>query len=119
MMSLEAAGAVGLSPIQPVERIASVGGAPLPAESRTPVESPADAARRTSELEDAARAINAELEPYSVALEFSRDDETGATVVRVLDQRTGDVLRQIPQEALLRLSAALGELQGKIFDRQA
>ena len=115
-MSLETTGAVGLSPTRPVERIAPAGVAP---DFRPPAETPTDAARRATGLEEAARALNSELEPYAVALEFSRDDETGATVVRVVDQRTGDLLRQIPQEALLRLSAALGELQGMIFDREA
>ncbi len=59
------------------------------------------------------------LQPFQIALKFSRDEETGAIVVRVIDERSGEMLRQIPPEALLRLSAALGKLQGQIFDRSA
>ncbi|MER3427127.1 MAG: flagellar biosynthesis protein FlaG [Pyrinomonas sp.] len=65
------------------------------------------------------RKISDVLQPFQIALKFSRDEETGAIVVRVIDERSGETLRQIPPEALLRLSAALGKLQGQIFNRLA
>jgi flagellar protein FlaG len=59
------------------------------------------------------------LQPFQIALKFSRDDETGAIVIQVFDERTGEMLRQIPPEAMLRLSAELGKLQGQVFNRRA
>lgn len=71
------------------------------------------------DFERVERTFNDALEPYGLSLRFSRDEETGATVIRVVEQETGEVLKQIPREALLRLSAALGKLQGSLFERSA
>jgi hypothetical protein len=40
-------------------------------------------------------------------LEFSMDEGTGATVVRVIDRTTKTVVRQIPSEVALRLARNL------------
>ncbi len=40
-------------------------------------------------------------------LEFRVDDATGVVVVRVRDARTGEVIRQIPNEAALRFAERL------------
>ena len=55
----------------------------------------------------------------NIALNFSRDEETGTIVVKLIDQTSGETVQQIPAEALLHLSAALGKLQGQLFDRRA
>lgn len=55
----------------------------------------------------------------NLTLNFSRDEETGAIVVKLVDQTSGETVKQIPDEALLHLSAALGKLQGRLFDQKA
>lgn len=56
-------------------------------------------------------------------LQFSIDDGSGRTVVKVVDPQTGDVIRQIPSELALSLAQALGEGDelrvGFIFSEQA
>ena len=59
------------------------------------------------------------VEPFDIALKFSKDNDTGAIVIEMISQTTGETLQQIPNEALLRVSAALGKLQGRIFNQQA
>ncbi len=70
-------------------------------------------------VEDAMRALNEAAEPFAISLQFNRDDETGTIVIKMIDRRTGEVVQQIPHEAMLHLSAVLGKLQGQIFDRKA
>ncbi len=50
---------------------------------------------------------------------FDVDDATGRHVVRVLNKETGDVIRQLPPEALLNLVARMRQLTGLIFSEEA
>jgi flagellar protein FlaG len=43
-------------------------------------------------------------------LQFDVDDESGATVVRVLDKASGEVIRQIPSEEILALARHMKEM---------
>jgi flagellar protein FlaG len=43
-------------------------------------------------------------------LQFDVDDDSGRTVVRVLDKDSGDVIRQIPSEEVLALARHMKEL---------
>jgi flagellar protein FlaG len=74
---------------------------------------------REQDLEQAVRVLNEAINPLEIALKFSRDQDTGTIVIQMVDQKTGEVLRQLPSEVTLHLTAALGKLQGQIFDRKA
>ncbi len=57
-------------------------------------------------------------------LEFSVDEDTGRSVVRVIDSNTGEVVRQIPPEQILHVisqvqKASDGQLSGVLLDDQA
>ena len=52
-------------------------------------------------------------------LQFSIDDETGQTIVRVTDQQTGELIRQIPSEELVALAKSLDRMQGMLLRQQA
>ena len=43
-------------------------------------------------------------------LQFDVDDDSGRTVVRVLDKDSGDIIRQIPSEEVLALARHMREL---------
>lgn len=49
---------------------------------------------------------------------FDVDEETGRSVVRVLNKETGEVIRQIPTEELLTLVARMRQLSGLIFNKR-
>jgi len=51
---------------------------------------------------------------YSVR--FERDKNSEEVVVKVVDQNTDEVIRQIPPEELLKLTQHLAELTGNIVD---
>ena len=52
-------------------------------------------------------------------LQFSVHDETGLTVVKVLDSDTQEVIRQIPAEEVLAIAANLEEVRGLLFQAKA
>lgn len=57
--------------------------------------------------------------PTSSKLQFSIDDTTGRTVVRVTDGATGETIRQIPSEEILAIARALDRMQGLLLRQQA
>ncbi|MCK4710310.1 MAG: flagellar protein FlaG [Gammaproteobacteria bacterium] len=51
-------------------------------------------------------------------LQFSVDDDSGKTVVTVLDTHTKEVIRQIPTEQVLALSENIENLKGILFSAE-
>jgi flagellar protein FlaG len=70
-------------------------------------------------FEKALNELSQAIQPFNISLKFSRDEETGKIVIQMIDSRSGDTVQQIPDEALLHVSAILGKLQGKIFSCKA
>jgi flagellar protein FlaG len=62
-----------------------------------------------AEVTTAARAIESYLRSNGRELEFRVDDASGQMVVSVRDAATGDLIRQVPGEAVLRMARALKE----------
>ena len=52
-------------------------------------------------------------------LQFTVDKETGKTIIRVVDSRTEEVIRQIPTEEILSIARALDRMPGLLFNRTA
>lgn len=73
---------------------------------------PADAERSFQRLSEAAR-------KFDISLKFSRDEETGSIVMEMVDQKSGETVRQIPSELSLHLTAVFGKAHGNVFDRHA
>ncbi|MES2354458.1 MAG: flagellar protein FlaG [Pseudomonadota bacterium] len=53
------------------------------------------------------------------SLQFSTDHSTGKIIVKVIDQSTGDILRQIPSEDLLEIAKSLDQLRGLLINAKA
>lgn len=56
------------------------------------------------------------LQQKNTHLNFSVHEETERVMVRITDQNTGDVIREIPSEEFLNLAARLQEMVGLMFD---
>lgn len=78
-----------------------------------------------SEIESAVNEINDFVQSQSRQLNFSYDNESQRSVIKVTDSESGDVIRQIPSEDVLNLSERLKGLQsdlgaavGVLFNKQ-
>ncbi len=67
-------------------------------------------------VKQAATEINQALKSLNDHLQFSVDNSTNSTVVRLIDGNTGEVVRQIPPEEILRLRAYFKEHQGLLVN---
>ncbi|MDO6385105.1 MULTISPECIES: flagellar protein FlaG [Uliginosibacterium] len=51
-------------------------------------------------------------------LQFSIDEQTGRSVVKVVDADTSEVIRQLPSEELLNIAHALDKLSGLLLKQK-
>jgi flagellar protein FlaG len=95
------------NPPQGVERVVSIRQAQalgsLSAANSTQAVSKAEVERAVEQMKDFAQVMSRQLQ-------FDVDDESGRTVIRVLDKDSGDVIRQIPSEEVLALARQMKEL---------
>lgn len=96
-----------------------------PSTTATPVQTsqaveqanPAEASR--AELEKAVRDVNDFLRPINNAIQFNLDDDTGKTIVKVVDLATKDVIRQFPSEEMLSIARAIDKMKGLLIQQKA
>ncbi|MBU2977935.1 flagellar protein FlaG [Alteromonas sp. C1M14] len=67
-----------------------------------------------SDIEAATREVESFLQVQNRNLAFSVDEETNRSVVTVKDSASGDVIRQIPTDEVLRLAERIKNLQEDI-----
>ncbi|MCB1802330.1 MAG: flagellar protein FlaG [Gammaproteobacteria bacterium] len=70
-------------------------------------------------LQDVVSNLNQLVRDLHRELQFSVDDDSGETVVKVIDRETDEVVRQIPSEEVMRLRKRLEEAAGVIFHDSA
>ena len=56
--------------------------------------------------------INQTLMVASIGVQFEFDKEVDTMIVKVVDVESGELIRQMPSEEVVRISKALGKLQG-------
>lgn len=71
------------------------------------------------QLKEATDRIKAFVQPINSGLEFAIDKDSGRTLVKVIDQQTKEVVRQIPSEEVLNIAKALDKLQGLFIQNKA
>ena len=52
-------------------------------------------------------------------ISFSKDDSTGDIVIKIIDNKTDEVIRQIPPEEVVELRKRLSDIQGLFLDKKA
>jgi len=70
-------------------------------------------------LRKAVAAARAVLKPVANSLEFTVDDSSGRTIVRVFDTETQQLIRQIPSKEMVEIARVLERLQGILLNDRA
>lgn len=71
------------------------------------------------ETQKIVRDINSALQAFHTELSFTTDKESGKTVLKVINSRTQEVVRQIPGEEALRLASRISKWIGILVDENA
>jgi len=75
---------------------------------------------KEDELDQAVARINNYVQQIQRDLQFSVDDESGKTVIKVIDSESKEVIRQIPEEVLLKVARSIEEsLEGSLLEVEA
>ena len=70
------------------------------------------------ELQEAVGAANERLLQRGQKLDIGVDEESGTIVIRVSDQKTGEMIRQMPSEEALRITRSIDRLTGILVDQK-
>lgn len=82
-------------------------------------QSPSQASADRAEIDRAAAKVNEVLSLADPQLKIEVDRETERVIVKVLEQKSGEVIRQIPPEELLELEKYLSSPKGLLVQEQA
>ena len=101
------------------------GGTPAPRASPAPRDSaPAQPVAppptpSTQQVQQAVEQIQRVVAVVAQNLQFSIDQGSGRTVIKIMDTETKEIVRQIPTEEALSIARALDRLQGLLLDGKA
>jgi flagellar protein FlaG len=73
----------------------------------------------SEQIQQAVQDIQRAVEPVANNLNFSIDQESGKTVIRVVDSATQELIRQIPSEEVMSISHAINRLAGLLVQEKA
>ena len=71
------------------------------------------------QLDEAVNAVRDFVNSVNNSLSFSIDDDTGKTVVKVIDASTKEVIKQFPSEEMLAMARALNDIKGLLLQQKA
>ena len=83
------------------------------------VQSSESVANSREDLEKAIEDVQIMMELRNRSVTFSRDEEAGAEVIKVIDSKSGDVIRQMPSEELLTFMRNLTRMLGTFVSKEA
>ncbi len=75
--------------------------------------------RANEQLREAVAELNDLAQNISRSVRFNVDDESGGMIIKVLDSKTEELIRQIPSAELLELSKRIEENAGLILKTKA
>lgn len=107
--SIESVAAMGRTGT--AEPASTVRAVPPPLAAEAFASSGKEGEKQRDEVSDAVRNFNEFFQMVRRTVQFSVDEELGRTIVQVKDPETGELIRQIPSEEILRLAKYLDEFK--------
>jgi flagellar protein FlaG len=77
------------------------------------------AAPSRGDVDTAVKTLNDSMKASSQSLEFSVDEESKEIVVKLIDQSTKEVVRQIPSVEALQMAKSIDKMQGRLINQTA
>lgn len=72
---------------------------------------------KQQKLAEALSQINQTMETFHTELRFTTHEASGETIVKVVKSETGEVIREIPPEYVLKIVAYVKEMLGLLLDK--
>jgi uncharacterized FlaG/YvyC family protein len=75
-----------------------------------------DVKKIVEQAQKAVHTINQKLELINTKIVIDRDQETGKTIFKIVNAESGEVIKQVPPETLLKISAHISEYMNSLHD---
>ena len=111
----QGAGAVRVVTSQPVAAVEKNAEAKPLAAKTLPVLA-IDPAKLAQQIQDAVARLNDQMKTMQRDLGFSYDERLNREIVTVRKQSTGEVVRQLPPEVVIRVAHSIEDLKGVLYD---
>lgn len=99
--------------------VSSVDASPAPAELSIPkAEIRVDLERESQDVREAIGRLNDMLTASARSVSFSMDERLGRPIVYVKNSTTGEVIRQIPNEVVVRIAHSIEDLKGLLHNEK-
>ena len=82
-----------------------------------PIEIKFDQAKATKNLQEAVNLLNKQMQDTGRGLGFSYDESKASAVIKVSNINTGEVVRQIPSEEVIKMAHKIDELKGILYNK--
>ncbi|MGB7480084.1 MAG: flagellar protein FlaG [Burkholderiaceae bacterium] len=102
----------GATGAKPAATPAAVAAADIAVPATAPVPGSAQLAQTVGHLNQA-------MKTRESGVEFSIDEDSHRTVIKVVDQETKELIRQMPSEEVLEIAKALDRVQGLLINQKA
>lgn len=108
----------GTRPLLPQAVEQSASAPPTTEESRSTRETQPPQEPNPTDLKQALKEVQTAINSVANDLRFSIDEDTGRTLIKIVDRQTDEVIKQIPSEELLRIAKALDKFQGLLVKQE-
>jgi flagellar protein FlaG len=71
-----------------------------------------------SQLQSAVDKLNQAMQQTNTGVQFSIDQNTKSTLIKVVDTQTGETIKQIPSKEVIAVSEAIGQYQQGLLVKQ-
>jgi len=102
------------NPIEAVTRARAATASRLESAAKSTQEEP-QVSESAESLKEVVSGLNDMVQNLHRNLQFSVDDDSGDTVIKVIDSETDEVVRQIPSEEIMRLRQRMKDAAGALF----
>ena len=86
---------------------------------RTDAAPPGKANEQGGSPQDAFEEINAAMQAWATGMRFEIDEDTQQLVVSIVDNKSGEVIRQIPSEEVLQVAKMITQMRGQLVNVKA
>lgn len=110
--------AEGLAATVPPGRDTIMAGEPTQGQDRAVARGQEEAAQERETSAAIGELVDA-LKNTTIGLRFEIDEATHRVITKVIDKESGDLIRQIPTEEVLRIARAIDKMQGLFINQAA
>lgn len=104
---------------QAAHALQTIAQATAPQKTPTPQVEAVDPVHLQQQINDVVEMLNSHMEKLGRSLGFGVDHRAEHSIIVVKDKNTGEIVRQIPSDAVLKIAHSIENLKGLIYSKKA